>query len=95
MTTRQARWLSLTAILLTTLAATGVLLTRGPSCGHDFDFHLVSWLEIARSWRSGLLDPHWATSANFGAGEPRFIFYPPASWMLGAALGSIAGWHAA
>jgi hypothetical protein len=87
--------LSLTAILLTTLAATSVLLTRGPSCGHDFDFHLVSWLEIARGWRSGLLDPHWATSANFGAGEPRFIFYPPASWMLGAVLGSIAGWHAA
>jgi hypothetical protein len=87
--------LSLAAILLTTLAATGVLLTRGPSCGHDFDFHLVSWLEVARSWHSGLLDPHWLSSANFGAGEPRFIFYPPATWMLGAALGSIAGWHVA
>ena len=95
MNARQARLLSLAAILLTTLAATGVLLTRGPSCGHDFDFHLVSWLEVARSWHSGLLDPHWVSSANFGAGEPRFIFYPPASWMLGAVLGSIAGWHAA
>ena len=95
MNARQARLLSLAAILLTTLAATGVLLTRGPSCGHDFDFHLVSWLEVARSWHSGLLDLHWVSSANFGAGEPRFIFYPPASWMLGAVLGSIAGWHAA
>jgi hypothetical protein len=94
-TTQQARLLSLAAILLTTLAATSLLLTRGPSCGHDFDFHYVSWLEIARSWHGGLFDPHWASSANFGAGEPRFIFYPPASWMLGAALGSIAGWHAA
>jgi hypothetical protein len=93
--TRQARLPSLAAILLTTLAATGILLTRGPSCGHDFDFHLVSWLEVARSWHSGLLDPHWVSSANFGAGEPRFIFYPPASWILGGALGSIAGWHAA
>jgi hypothetical protein len=82
-------------LLLTTLAATSLLLARGPSCGHDFDFHFVSWLEVARSWHSGLFYPHWAESANFGAGEPRFIFYPPASWMLGAALGAIFGWHAA
>jgi hypothetical protein len=87
--------LSIAALLLTTIAATSLLLKRGPSCGHDFDFHLVSWLEVARSWHGGLLYPHWASSANFGAGEPRFVFYPPASWMLGAALGSIAGWHAA
>ncbi|MFL6428490.1 MAG: 6-pyruvoyl-tetrahydropterin synthase-related protein, partial [Acidobacteriaceae bacterium] len=77
-----------------TLAATGLLLKRGPSCGHDFDFHFVSWLEVARAWHSGLFYPHWASSPNFGAGEPRFIFYPPASWILGAVLGSIAGWHA-
>ncbi len=72
-----------------------MLLARGPSCGHDFDFHLVSWLEVARAWQSGALYPHWAQSANFGAGEPRFIFYPPASWMLGAALGGIFRWKAA
>jgi hypothetical protein len=94
-TTKQTRLLSLAALLLTTFAATSLLLVRGPSCGHDFDFHFVSWLEVARSWHTGLLYPHWASSANFGAGEPRFIFYPPASWLLGAALGSIAGWHAA
>jgi hypothetical protein len=100
-TTRSGRYLrirpslSIAALLLTTLAATALLLARGPSCGHDFDFHLVSWLEVARAWHSGLLYPHWATSANFGAGEPRFVFYPPGSWVLGAALGSIAGWHAA
>ena len=88
------RALSLTALLATALAATSLLLVRGPSCGHDFDFHFVSWLEVARAWHGGLFYPHWAESANFGAGEPRFIFYPPASWMLGAALGSIAGWHA-
>jgi hypothetical protein len=82
-------------LLLTTFAAIGVLLTRGPSCGHDFDFHLVSWMEVARDWHSGLLYPHWLTSGNFGAGEPRFIFYPPGSWMLGALLGILAGWHAA
>ena len=95
MTTSRTRLLSAAALLLTTLAATSLLLARGPSCGHDFDFHFVSWLEVARSWHSGLFYPHWASSANFGAGEPRFIFYPPASWIFGAVLGSIAGWHAA
>jgi hypothetical protein len=94
-TATQTRLLSPAALLLTTFAATSLLLTRGPSCGHDFDFHLVSWLEVARAWHSGLFYPHWASSANFGAGEPRFIFYPPASWIFGAALGSIAGWQAA
>lgn len=92
---RRAQALSIAALLITTLAATAVLLLRGPSCGHDFDFHLVSWLEVARAWHSGIVYPHWASSANFGAGEPRFVFYPPGSWMLGAALGLIFGWHAA
>lgn len=91
---RARPWLSFAALLVTTLAATGLLLKRGPSCGHDFDFHFVSWLEVARAWHSGLLYPHWASSPNFGAGEPRFIFYPPASWILGAVIGSVAGWHA-
>ena len=39
--------------------------------------------------------PHWVQDANYGAGEPRFIFYPPASWLLGSLLGTINGWHAA
>jgi len=94
-TSWRTRWLSPAALLLTALAATSLLLARGPSCGHDFDFHFVSWLEVARAWHGGLFYPHWAMSPNFGAGEPRFIFYPPGSWMLGALLGSILGWHAA
>jgi hypothetical protein len=65
------------------------LVVRGTSCGQDFDFHLQSWMEVARQWRLGVIYPHWVASANFGAGEPRFVFYPPLSWILGALLGTI------
>jgi 6-pyruvoyl-tetrahydropterin synthase related domain len=75
--------------------ATAPLALRGFSCGHDFDFHLVSWMDALDAWRNGIFYPHWTPSANFGAGEPRFIFYPPLTWMLGAALGAVLGWQAA
>lgn len=65
---------------------------RGTSCGHDFDFHLQSWLEVVHHWREGVLYPHWDASANYGAGEPRFVFYPPASWLVGALLGALLPW---
>jgi hypothetical protein len=68
-------------------------LIRGNSCGHDFDVHLVSWLDCVNAWRHGIPYPHWAPSPNYGAGEPRFVFYPPLTWMLGAALGLILPWH--
>lgn len=65
---------------------------RGPSCGQDFDFHLQNWLELSRAWHHGLLYPWWASSSNYGAGEPRFVFYPPLSRLLGAVLGSVLPW---
>jgi hypothetical protein len=79
----------------TALIAAGVLFARGNSCGHDFDFHLLSWMEVARAWHAGIIYPHWVQDANYGAGEPRLIFYPPASWLLGALLGVATSWHAA
>ncbi len=82
-----------TAVLLgAALIAIAPQLFLGNSCGHDFDFHLVSWLDAQHSWRQGVLYPRWAPSANYGAGEPRFIFYPPLSWMFGAALGFVLPW---
>jgi hypothetical protein len=68
------------------------LLTNGCSCGHDFDFHLLSWMEAARQFTHGNLHPHWAYTAAWNAGEPRFVFYPPLSWTIGAILGLLFPW---
>lgn len=81
-------------ILLTALLAVLPLAVFGYSCGHDFDFHVLNWIEVAAHWRHGVLYPHWAASAAYGAGEPRFVFYPPLSWMLGALLGLLLPWSA-
>jgi hypothetical protein len=79
-------------LLAVVLIAVLPLAWRGPSCGQDFDFHLQSWLDVVRSWHEGVVYPHWTASANYLVGEPRFVFYPPLSWLLGAALGCVLPW---
>jgi hypothetical protein len=76
------------AILLLPLIALLVLhplLLHGPSCGQDQLFHIQSWLDAAAQLRHGHY-PTWAITPAFHAGEPRFLFYPPLSWLLGALL---------
>lgn len=68
------------------------LILQGPSCGHDFDFHVLNWIEAAHQFAHGTLHPRWAFSPAYNAGEPRFLFYPPLSWTLGAILGLLLPW---
>jgi len=85
-TARSARAWPAALLALLALLAVIPLVAHGCSCGHDFEFHLQSWLDAAAQFRHGIPDPAWTNSAAWNAGEPRFLFYPPLSWMLGALL---------
>jgi hypothetical protein len=76
----------LLVIPVATLLVLHPLLIHGPTCGQDLAFHVQSWLDAAHQLRHGTLYPYWDTTAAWNAGEPRYLFYPPLSWLLGAAL---------
>jgi hypothetical protein len=85
-------WKPLFAIAAAAFAVEIPFFFRGTPSGHDVEFHLYSWLEVLSQWKHGIVYPRWASLAHFAYGEPRFIFYPPASWILGGALSAIFPW---
>jgi hypothetical protein len=83
----------LALILIVTAIPVMPMLLLGCHWGHDLDIHLKSWMDVAAQFHQGIWFPRWASEANYGFGEPRFIFYPPASWMIGGILGLILPWR--
>jgi 6-pyruvoyl-tetrahydropterin synthase related domain len=88
-------WAPLVAIGAAAFAVQIPFFFLGTPSGHDVEFHLYSWLEVLAQWKRGIIFPRWAALAHFGYGEPRFVFYPPASWTLGAGLSAIFPWTVA
>jgi len=85
-------WMPLISIAAVAFAVEIPFFFRGTPSGHDVEFHMYSWLEVLSQWKQGIVYPRWAALAHFAYGEPRFIFYPPASWILGATLSAIFPW---
>jgi len=89
---RSLLWSPLLAIAAAAFTVELPFFFRGTPSGHDVEFHLYSWLEVLAQWKHGILYPRWAALAHFSYGEPRFVFYPPASWTLGSAISAIVPW---
>ena len=91
---RMPRYMPALIFAAAALLAVLPLIVNGASCGHDFDFHLLSWMEAASQWHHGILKPVWAFTPAYNAGEPRLLLYPPLSWSTGAMLGMLLPWKA-
>lgn len=73
-------------MLLALLPLLLILRTGYPAEFYDFNFHVTSWFELHQAWAAHEWRLGWAQWAQYGFGEPRFCFYPPLSFLVGAGL---------
>ena len=73
-------------IILAALLANLLQMLWGNSCGHDFDFHLVSWLDCQNSWSHVKSQPapaaaqasiagDWQGTLNAGQAQLRLVLH--------------------
>jgi len=86
---------ALVCIALAVLAAVLPMAWLGSPDGHDFPYHMQSWIDAAQQWQQGVWLPRWATLAGFGIGQASFTFYPPLARTLGGWLLLLAPVNAA
>jgi hypothetical protein len=87
----KARYALLLICVVAFLAVAPMMLFGNP-WGHDVNLHFSAWMETQQQFRAGVWYPQWTAGANYGFGQPFFIFYPPLSRMIGEALGLILPW---
>src|ERR1043165_6153465 len=64
--------------------------------GADLPNHLQFATSFYDALRAGNIHPGWLAESNFGLGDPRFVFYPPALYYLFAGTRFLTGaWYPA